>query len=95
MSGEKIRKAKRKIEFLYHMTDRSYRKNKIEGQKRRDTPNLLTDDEPIRVALRDLRVPAKVRKSAWKRFKKNFPNVKVVKGNPVYVQNKPKASSKG
>lgn len=95
MSGEKIRKSKRKIEFSYHMTDRSYRKNKVKGQKRRDTPNLLTDDKPISVALRDLRVPAKARKSAWKRFKKNFPNIKVVKGNPVYVQNKSKASSKG
>lgn len=95
MSGEKIRKDKRKkeLESQRHRTDYSYRKNKVKGQKKRDNPNLLTDDKPIGVMLRNLRVPAKARKSAWKRFKKNFPNVKVVKGNPVYVQNKSKTSN--
>jgi len=95
MSGKKIRKDKRKkeLESQGHRPDYSYKKNKVKGQKRRDTPNLLTDDKPVSVVLRDLRVPAKARKSAWKRFKKNFPNVKVIKGNPVYVQNKPKTSS--
>lgn len=82
ISGKKIRQAERqkrlKEEGRPNISS-TYFKNKVHGQKRRDNPNLLTDDNPVGASIRNIRVPKKGRKTAWKRFEKNFPYITVTK----------------
>lgn len=64
-----------------------YRKNRV--QKRHvENPNIYKGEEPIQTAVRNIRIPRKCRKTAWKRFQKAFPYVKVdKKGQIQYVGN--------
>lgn len=65
-----------------------YDKNRV--QKRHvENPNIYEGEKPLpNPGTRNIRLPRKCRKTAWKRFKKAFPYVKVdKKGNIQYVGN--------
>lgn len=67
-----------------------YRKNRV--QKRHvENPTVYEGEEPLRCGIRNIRVPRKCRKTAWKRFYKAFPYVTFnSKGQMLYDPSKDK-----
>ncbi len=61
-----------------------YRKNS--PQKRHvENPNLYAGENPLRPGVRNIRIPKKKRKTAWKRFKKHFPYIEITEtGKKIY-----------
>lgn len=69
-----------------------YRKNHVR-KRHVENPNIYEGDEPLRCGTRNIRLPKKKRKTAWKRFHKAFPYIKVTKrGQIVYLPEKDKKS---
>ena len=65
-----------------------YRKNRVE-KRHVENPNIYEGEKPVpNPATRNIRLPRKCRKTAWKRFQKAFPYVKVHKnGHIEYIGN--------
>jgi len=65
-----------------------YRRNRIE-KRHVENPNIYEGEKPVpNPGTRNIRLPRKCRKTAWKRFQKAFPYVKVdKKGNIQYIGN--------
>ena len=91
MSGNKIKKAKRKVEFdpsKRYENKWVYRRNNIE-KRHIENPNVYEGEIPRGASFYSIRLPKKCRKTAWKRFKKNFPYVKVTKsGGKLFNEQK-------
>lgn len=82
-SGKFIKQDIRKKELAanrFYENKGAYRKNNIE-KRHVENPTIYKGEEPLKCALRNIRVPKKCRKTAWKRFEKAFPNIKVDKKN--------------
>lgn len=66
------------IEVSRHKKDYSYDRNLI--RRHIENPNVYEGEKPlIGGGTRQVRLPKKKRKTAWKRFKKNFPYIEVTR----------------
>ena len=74
--------------FVHYENRGLYRKNRVE-KRHVENPNIYEGEKPVpNPGTRNIRLPRKCRKTAWKRFQKAFPYVKVGKnGNIQYIGN--------
>ena len=84
MSGRKIRESKRQAEInhVFYPNRGLYRRNDPE-KRHVENPNIYEGDKPLRCGINTIRLPKKKRKTAWKRFHKAFPYVKVTKKGQI------------
>jgi hypothetical protein len=63
-----------------------YDRNRV--QKRHvENPNIYKGEKPVpNPGIRNIRIPKKHRKNAWKRFKKAFPYAEVTKGGKLHYE---------
>lgn len=71
--------------YMRHENEGLYRKNNVK-KRHVENPNIYEGEEPMKCALRNIRVPSKKRKTAMKRFKKAFPHIKVDKNNVPHLK---------
>lgn len=74
--------------YIHYENKGLYNSNK--PQKRHiENPNIYEGEPILRCGIRNIRVPRKARKTAWKRFAKAFPYVKINKqGRKVFLPDK-------
>lgn len=78
---------------IRHENQGLYNHNRL--QKRHvENPNIYEGDKPLICGINNIRIPRKGRKTAWKRFHKAFPYIKVnKKGQIIYCPEKDKLYS--